>query len=109
MKQSDRRYHLAWLAWLVAMMVSLPVVADDKSEAAALVRDAESTFSDFVSDPAMGWFRDHVKEAEAIFIVPQLWKAGFIFGASGGSGVVLERWLRKLGQEFTGAKWVPAG
>lgn len=91
MRQSHRHFYLAWLVSVAAMMVSLPVLADDKLEAESLVKDAESAFSDFVADPAMGWFRDHVKDAEAILVVPQLWKAGFIFGASGGNGVVIAR------------------
>jgi lipid-binding SYLF domain-containing protein len=39
----------------------------------------------------MTWFRDNVKNAKAVFIVPSLVKAGFIFGGSGGNGVVLAR------------------
>lgn len=97
MMHSNPRSYLAWLVCLGAMILSLPAGADDKADAESLVRDAEAALSDFVSDPAMGWFRDHVKDAQAIFLVPQLWKAGFIFGASGGTGVVLAR-DRKTGR-----------
>ena len=37
------------------------------------------------------WLRDHVKDAKGILIVPQLLKAAFFFGGSGGSGVFLAR------------------
>ncbi len=33
-------------------------------------------------------FRDHVKDAKALFIVPQILRGAFIFGGAGGSGVV---------------------
>jgi lipid-binding SYLF domain-containing protein len=40
-------------------------------------------------DPDMGWFREHVGQAKAVMISPQILKAGFIFGASGGSALVI--------------------
>jgi lipid-binding SYLF domain-containing protein len=39
----------------------------------------------------MGAFRDLVKQAKGVFIVPQLLEGAFIVGASGGSGVFLAR------------------
>jgi lipid-binding SYLF domain-containing protein len=44
-----------------------------------------------MADPGMNWLRGHLKEAKGILIVPQMLKGGFIFGASGGSGVLLVR------------------
>ncbi len=76
---------------LFALLVAAPCMSDEKADAIELVQDAESTFHNFVSDPAMEWFRDNVKDAKALVIVPQLLKAGFIFGASGGNGVVLTK------------------
>lgn len=38
---------------------------------------------------ASEWFRDHGKEAKAIFIVPSLFRGAFIFGGAGGSGVLI--------------------
>ena len=37
----------------------------------------------------MKWFRDNMSNAKGVLIVPQLVKGGFIFGGSGGSGVLL--------------------
>lgn len=56
-----------------------------------LVSKSHSSLQNFVSDPNMGWFRTHIKDARAVFIVPQLVRAGFVFGGSGGSGILLAR------------------
>jgi lipid-binding SYLF domain-containing protein len=39
----------------------------------------------------MTWFRDNIPNAKAVLIVPKLVKAGFVFGGSGGHGVVMSR------------------
>jgi lipid-binding SYLF domain-containing protein len=62
-----------------------------KDEASASVRAAETTLTDFKNDPEMSWLREHMKDAKAVLISPRIWKAGFVFGGSGGSGVVLVR------------------
>jgi len=62
--------------------------ASDKAKAEEVVTEAVATVRDFQSDPDMGWFRDNIKNAKAVMIVPTLVKAGFIFGGSGGTGVV---------------------
>jgi lipid-binding SYLF domain-containing protein len=38
---------------------------------------------------ASEWFRDHGKEAKALYIVPSLFRGAFIFGGAGGSGVLI--------------------
>jgi lipid-binding SYLF domain-containing protein len=80
---------ISWIVGLLCLVFSLQAFPDGRSDAIELVNGAEATFHDFVSDPNMGWFRDNVGEAKALVIVPQLLKAGFIFGASGGNGVVM--------------------
>lgn len=81
------------LAGLIASVFMLsavsPAGAGDFSKPEELVVKADSTFSDFMADPNMTWFRNNVKKAKAVFIVPKLLKAGFIFGGSGGSGALL--------------------
>ncbi len=42
-------------------------------------------------DPGFETFREYMKDAKAIVIIPALLKAGFVFGAEGGSGVLLAR------------------
>jgi len=56
-----------------------------------LVDNAKHTIDSFMEDPHLTWFQDHVKEAKALLIVPQLLKGAFIFGAEGGSGVLIVR------------------
>ncbi len=68
-----------------------PAIADDASDARELVEKAKQTIEDFKADPDMDWFRDNLPDAKAIMVVPVLLKAGFIFGGSGGHGVVLWR------------------
>jgi lipid-binding SYLF domain-containing protein len=52
---------------------------------------SEKTFRDFVRDPNMDWFRNHLHEARGVLIVPKVVKAGFIFGGSGGRAVLVAR------------------
>lgn len=54
-----------------------------------LVDRAKIAFEEFVADPNMRWFRDNLKDAKALLIIPRLLKGGFIFGGSGGSGTLL--------------------
>lgn len=84
------RLTLAGLAAAVLMLSAVaPASAGDFTKPEELVVKANITFSNFVADPNMTWFRNNVKKAKAVFIVPQLLKAGFIFGGSGGSGALL--------------------
>ncbi|MEE8500964.1 MAG: YSC84-related protein [Kiloniellales bacterium] len=75
----------------VAPAAFAPALADDAADARDLVDKAKQTIEDFKADPDMGWFRDNLPDAQAVMVVPVLLKAGFIFGGSGGHGVVLWR------------------
>jgi lipid-binding SYLF domain-containing protein len=86
-----KNIRVACATGLLYLVISLQAFADEKSDAIELVDSAEATFQNFVSDPDMGWFRDNVADAKALVIVPQLFKAGFIFGASGGNGIVMAK------------------
>ena len=52
---------------------------------------AQTTLSNFTHDPDMTWFRNHVGDARAVLISPQIVQAGFIVGGSGGPAVVIAR------------------
>jgi lipid-binding SYLF domain-containing protein len=65
--------------------------AKDKAEAVKVVNGSVTVLQDFSADPNMTWYRDNVHKAKAVLIIPTLVKAGFIFGGSGGTGVVLVR------------------
>jgi SH3 domain-containing YSC84-like protein 1 len=57
----------------------------------ALVADARTTLSNFIRDPDQGWIQDNLNRARAILLAPQVVRAGFIFGGSGGRGVLVAR------------------
>lgn len=67
------------------------VWAQSASEEDILVDKARLTLENFLADPDMQWFRDHMKEARGILIVPQFIKGAFFVGGSGGSGVLVVR------------------
>ena len=79
---------LASVAALASVCIALPAQAAEKGD---LLRDANEVVNDLRHDPAFGTARNMLQGAEAIYIVPKLVKAGFIFGAEGGDGVLLHR------------------
>jgi lipid-binding SYLF domain-containing protein len=64
-----------------------PAAADP----ADVLYSAERTVYAMRSDPTFGPSRQLLANARAVLIVPQLVKGGFIFGAEGGNGVLLQR------------------
>ncbi len=70
---------------------TVPTSAFAATEQEQLVTKAETTFSNFERDPDMKWFRDNIGKAKAVLIAPEIVKAGFILGGSGGRGVLLAR------------------
>ena len=74
-----------------ASFVSVSGQAWAQSEQQDLVNAAETTFSNFTRDPDMTWFQRHVGDAKAVLIAPQVVKAGWIFGGSGGRAVLFAR------------------
>ncbi len=61
------------------------------SEPENLVSDARATLSNFIRDPDQTWIQDNLGRAKAVMIAPQIVKAGFIFGGSGGRAVLVAR------------------
>lgn len=84
---------VAAAALLIALAVGVrPAAADDSMDARQLVEKARLTFESFTADSYLGEnLRVLVNKAKAVLIYPQLYRAAFIFGASGGSGVLLTR------------------
>lgn len=64
-------------------------LAQQKDEAQSIVDKALITFNGFMNDKNYTWFHNNLDRAKAIMIFPQVLKAGFIFGGSGGTGVLL--------------------
>lgn len=66
--------------------------ADDLMDAQQLVEKARLTFETFLSDAQMaGSLRAILPQAKAVLIYPQILRMAFVFGGSGGSGVLLAR------------------
>jgi len=62
-----------------------------QSEQQKLVNDAQKSLSEFLRDSQMTWLQQNFHRAKAVIIAPELVKAGFIFGGSGGRAVVVAR------------------
>jgi len=63
----------------------------DMAERQATIDNATATLDELIADPEKTRLREHIKDANGIFLLPTLVKAGFIIGGSGGSGVLLGR------------------
>lgn len=66
-------------------------VADDVTDARQLTERAKLTLETFMQVPETQGFRNLVMTAKGVFIAPQVLRGAFVFGASGGSGVLLVR------------------
>jgi lipid-binding SYLF domain-containing protein len=62
-----------------------------QSEQQKLVNDAQKSLSTFLHDSQMTWLQQNFSRAKAVIIAPEIAKAGFIFGGSGGRAVVVAR------------------
>ncbi|MDF0676158.1 MAG: lipid-binding SYLF domain-containing protein [Nitrospira sp.] len=83
------RWVKLFVLFLVLSVIPAPLLSASDVEQENIVDQSRMTLRSFLADSNMGWFRDHIKEAKGIFIVPQLLKGAFFFGAAGGSGVFL--------------------
>jgi lipid-binding SYLF domain-containing protein len=78
------------LICLLAVLPSARVVrADDLQDARELVDRARIALEGFATDPVMGGFRDLLKRARAVLVVPGFVRAAFLLGVAGGSGVLV--------------------
>lgn len=77
----------ACAALVLAGCASTPTRDDSQ----ARVDAAQATLQNFMRDPDMSWFRDHVGGARAVLISPQIVQAGFIVGGAGGPALVIAR------------------
>jgi len=62
-----------------------------QAEQQALVDAASNSLTNFLRDPDMSWLQQNFGRAKAVIIAPEIVKAGFIFGGSGGRAVVVAR------------------
>lgn len=86
---------------LCALLLGFAVhgLAAAQTEQQQLVDAADRTLSNLMRDPDMGWLQQNISRAKAVMIAPEVVKAGFIFGGSGGRAVTLAR-------DAASGKWV---
>ena len=83
----------------VASLALFAPAAQAQSEQQKLIADAEKVLSNFLRDPDMGWLQRNIGRSKALMIAPEILKAGFIFGGSGGRALVVAR-------DQASGKWV---
>jgi SH3 domain-containing YSC84-like protein 1 len=77
----------------------LATSAHAQTEQQKLVNDASKTLSNFLRDPDMTWLQNNMGRAKAVLVAPEIVKAGFIFGGSGGRAVL-------VAHEAPAGKWM---
>jgi len=81
---------IGWLTIAPGAGGVTPARADDVMDAQQLVEKSRMAFEVFVSDAEFsGNLRAILPQAKAVLIYPQILRLAFIFGGSGGSGVLL--------------------
>jgi lipid-binding SYLF domain-containing protein len=83
----SKRFYLPLLAMLFAGLQA--TAASAQSDQQKLVNAADTTLGNFLRDPDMTWLQQNIGRAKAVLISPEIVKAGFIFGGSGGRAVLI--------------------
>jgi lipid-binding SYLF domain-containing protein len=89
----------AGIALAAVSFVLFASAAQAQSEQQKLINDAEKVLSNFLRDPDMGYLQRNIGRSKALMIAPEILKAGFIFGGSGGRALVIAR-------DQASGKWV---
>jgi lipid-binding SYLF domain-containing protein len=85
----SRRLFLSLPAAAAAAGLIRPALA--VTETQQMVERSRIAFLDIITDNNYVEMRDYVKRAQALVIFPELVKGAFVFGAEGGSGVLVGR------------------
>ena len=64
-------------------------MAKDEEDGQAIVDKARITLGEFMRDKDYAWLQENIAKAKGVLIYPQVVKAGFVLGGSGGTGVLL--------------------
>ncbi len=88
------------LSLLVFVVFYLHVSVGESTAAQAsqyqeLIDKSSTVAKSYMTDPHLNWFRNNVRHARAIYIIPELEKKGFFLTFTGGNGVMLARNTRK--------------
>ena len=94
--KSNRSVNLVFGMVIVAFVFTLALgagaaLAADQEDAQGLVDKANVTLKGFLRDKSYSWIRDNLGRAKGVLIYPQVLKAGFILGGSGGTGVLIAK------------------
>jgi lipid-binding SYLF domain-containing protein len=77
---------------IVLAFVAVPTgMAADKEDAQGIVDKANVTVGNFLRNKDYEWLHANLPRAKGLIIYPQVLKAGFFLGGSGGTGVLLVR------------------
>ena len=87
----QRRTLLISGAALGCVMSMQPALASDADDARGTVDKARVTLNEMVKAKDFDALRAGLKSAKGVLIFPQVLKAGFFLGGSGGTGVLLVR------------------
>ena len=88
----SRLFRSTGMAVLLAASAALAVTnANAQADPQAHILASEATLSNFLRDPDMDWLQRNFYRAKAVIIAPEIVKAGFIFGGSGGRVMVVAR------------------
>ncbi|HKE40290.1 MAG TPA: lipid-binding SYLF domain-containing protein [Casimicrobiaceae bacterium] len=79
----------ALVSWGITACSSMQSVST--LEAVRLVSEARVTLINFLRDPDQTWIQQNLNRAKGVLIAPQIVRAGFIVGGSGGRAVLVAR------------------
>jgi lipid-binding SYLF domain-containing protein len=88
---------LCGAAMIAATAIGFSANANAQGDQQVLVDQATTTLNNFMRDPEMKWLQQNIGRAKAVLISPEIVKAGFIIGGSGGRAVLVAK---------NGGKWV---
>jgi SH3 domain-containing YSC84-like protein 1 len=88
----SRLFRSTGMAVLLAASAALVVTnVHAQPNPTAHIAASETTLANFLKDPDMDWLQRNFGRAKAVIIAPEIVKAGFIFGGSGGRVAVIAR------------------
>jgi lipid-binding SYLF domain-containing protein len=73
----------------IFLLSTTPAISAEAFKQQVLIDKSRMAIESFLNDPNMDWMQKNFKKAKGLLIIPDFLKAGFIFGGSGGSGVLL--------------------
>jgi SH3 domain-containing YSC84-like protein 1 len=99
MKRVLRRSVLIVIIFSIFACTTVSNTTDEPATQQLLVDEARIVVDTFAVSQEMGWFRDHLKFAKGVLVVPNLYKGAWFLGGSGGRGVLLVK-DRETGEWF---------